>query len=187
MLQHCPTILKKRLGVMWIANTLSLWTIGTFHLKGLLCAKMCLELRPEASIVDIISNAKWECWGLIHPPTLLVHLWQRGRRPLRAFELSMHVIYYNWQGLQVGNSAGDDLLQNCDILCLQEPFLTKQDLDKLNSFNDNFHRAGTSTAILTMVVVRGWIAGGVATLWHKRLDWSWILWSWLVFCCMDKM
>lgn len=53
---------------------------------------------------------------------------------------------------------------------LARALLSKQDLDKLNSFNDNFHRAGTSTTVLTMVVVRGQIAGGVATLWHKRLD-----------------
>ncbi len=56
----------------------------------------------------------------------------------------------------------DKLMQNCDILCLQETFLSKQDLGKLNSFNDNFHGAGTSTTDLTMGIVRGRISGGVA-------------------------
>lgn len=64
----------------------------------------------------------------------------------------------------------DNLLQSCDILCLQETFLPKQDLGKLNSFNDSFHGAGESTADFTMGVVRGRIAGGVAILWHKKLD-----------------
>lgn len=64
----------------------------------------------------------------------------------------------------------DNLLQSCDIVCLQETFLPKQDLGKLNSFNDSFHRAGESMTDLTMGVVRGRIAGGVAILWHKKLD-----------------
>lgn len=65
----------------------------------------------------------------------------------------------------------DNLLQTCDILlCLQETFLSKQDLGGLNSFNDNFHGAGESTVDFTRGIVRGWIAGGVAILWHKKLD-----------------
>lgn len=64
----------------------------------------------------------------------------------------------------------DNLLQKCDILCLQETFLPKQDLGKLNSFNDSFHGSGESTVDLTMGIVRGRISGGVAILWHKKLD-----------------
>lgn len=49
--------------------------------------------------------------------------------------------------LRVGQSAGDEarrmaidnLLDNCDILCIQGDIFSKQDLEKLNSFNDNFH------------------------------------------------
>ena len=89
----------------------------------------------------------------------------------------MCVVSYNCRGLRVGCSAGDgarrsvvdNLLQTCN-LCLQETFLPKQDLGKLNYFNDNFHGAGESTADLTMGIVRGRIAGGVAILWHKKLD-----------------
>lgn len=78
----------------------------------------------------------------------------------------------------MGQSAGDkahrivvdNLLENCDILCMQETFLAKQDLEKLNSLNDNFHGAGESTTDLSMGIVRGRIPGGVAILWNKKLD-----------------
>ena len=64
----------------------------------------------------------------------------------------------------------DNLLQKCDIPCLQETFLPKQDLGKLNSLNDNFHGAGESSTDPSLVIVRGRIAGGVAIPWHKKLD-----------------
>ena len=90
----------------------------------------------------------------------------------------MRVVSYNVRGLRVGPTAADkarrlvvnNLLKDCEILCLQETFLPKQDLDKLNSFNDNFHGAGESTTDLSRGIVRGRIAGGVAILWHKKLD-----------------
>ena len=90
----------------------------------------------------------------------------------------MQVGSYNCRGLRLGKSEGDrsrrivvdNLLQHCDILCLQETFLPKQDLGKLNCFNDNFHGAGESTTDLSLGIVRGRIAGGVAILWHKKLD-----------------
>lgn len=64
----------------------------------------------------------------------------------------------------------DNLLQNCDILCLQETFLSKQDLGGLNSLHVNFHGAGESTTDLSQGIVRGRIPGGVAILWHKKFD-----------------
>ena len=90
----------------------------------------------------------------------------------------MRIGSYNCRGLRLGCGAGDrarrravdNLLLNCDILCLQETFLPKQDLGLLNSFIDNFHGAGESTTDLSMGIVRGRIAGGVAVLWHKKLD-----------------
>ena len=64
----------------------------------------------------------------------------------------------------------DSLLLKCDILCLQETFLPKQDLGLLNSFNGSFHGAGESTTDLSLGIVRGRIAGGVAIVWHEKLD-----------------
>ena len=64
----------------------------------------------------------------------------------------------------------DQLLEHCDILCLQETFLAKQDLKGLNSINDSFHGAGESTTDLTLGIRRGRIPGGVAILCNKKLD-----------------
>ena len=56
------------------------------------------------------------------------------------------------------------------MYCMPETFLAKQDLEKLNSLNDNFHGAGESTTDFGMGIVRGRISGGVAILWNKNLD-----------------
>ena len=90
----------------------------------------------------------------------------------------MHDTSYNCRGLRLGDSLGDrarrvvvdNLLEKCDILCLQETFLSKKDLGGLNSLHDNIHGAGESTTDLSHSIVRGRIPGGVAILWHKTLD-----------------
>lgn len=64
----------------------------------------------------------------------------------------------------------DNLLQNTDIVCIQETFLSKQDLDKLNSVNDYFYGVGESTTDLSLGIVRGRIPRGVVILWHKKYD-----------------
>ena len=56
------------------------------------------------------------------------------------------------------------------FLFIQDTFLAKQDLYKLNSVNNDFHGAGESTTDLSMGIVRGRIPGGVAILWHKKYD-----------------
>ena len=53
----------------------------------------------------------------------------------------IRVVSYNSRGLRLGHGAGDNvqrividkLLENTDILCIQETFLVKQDLDQLNA------------------------------------------------------
>ncbi len=50
---------------------------------------------------------------------------------------------------------------------MQETFLAKKDLEKLNSLSDNFHGAGESTTDLGMVIVSGRILQGVAILQNK--------------------
>ena len=67
-------------------------------------------------------------------------------------------------GLRVGQSAGDkdwrsvvdSLHAECDILCLQETFIAKQDLEKLNTLNENFLRVGESTTDLSKARA-GWL------------------------------
>lgn len=48
--------------------------------------------------------------------------------------------------------------------------MSKQELDKLNSVNVDFHGAGESTTDLSLGIVQGRIPGGVAIMWHKKYD-----------------
>ena len=90
----------------------------------------------------------------------------------------MRVVSYNARGLRVGHTAADrsrrlvvdTLLDESDIVCLQETWMAKQDLDKLNTLHKNFHGAGESTTDLNMRIVHGRIAGGVAILWNIKYD-----------------
>ena len=85
---------------------------------------------------------------------------------------------YNARGLRVGHSEADKsrrfvvdkLLETSDVLCIQETFLPKQDLERLNSLHNDFYGAGESTTDLSNNIVRGRIPGGVAILWNKKYD-----------------
>ena len=115
--------------------------------------------------------------------------------------MNICVVSYNARGLRVGHSETDKsrrvvvdkLMERCDILCVQETFLAKQDLGGLNSIHRDFHGAGESTTDLSAEVVRGRIPGGVATMWNKKydrlvnvirlgVDWA----VGLELCCNDK-
>ena len=90
----------------------------------------------------------------------------------------MRVVSYNSRGLRVGHTAADKarrlvvdtLFENLDVLCIQEIWMAKQDLDKLNSLHPNFHGAGESTTNFSTRIVRGRIVGGVAILWNVKYD-----------------
>uniref|UniRef100_A0A3P9KQQ7 Reverse transcriptase domain-containing protein n=1 Tax=Oryzias latipes TaxID=8090 RepID=A0A3P9KQQ7_ORYLA len=90
----------------------------------------------------------------------------------------MRIVSYNTRGLRTGHSVADKssryvvdkLLNECDVLCLQETWLAKQDLDNLNSLHVDFHGAGESTTDLSTRIVRGRIPGGVAILWNVKYD-----------------
>ena len=92
--------------------------------------------------------------------------------------MDISILSYNCRGLRLGQSAVDkarciiidQLLEHCDIWCLQETFLAKQDLKELNSISDSFHGAGESTTDLSLGIKRGRIPGVVAILWNKKLD-----------------
>ena len=90
----------------------------------------------------------------------------------------MNVVFYNSRGLPLGQGAGaraqrvviDKLLDSAEVLCIQETFLAIQDLDKLNSLHCDFLGAGESSTDLNSRILRGRIPGGVAILWHKKID-----------------
>lgn len=92
--------------------------------------------------------------------------------------MNINIVSYNARGLRVGHSNADKsrrfvvdkLLETYDVLCVQETFLPKQDLERLNSLHKDFYGAGESTTDLSTEIVRGRISGGVAVLWHKKFD-----------------
>ena len=44
---------------------------------------------------------------------------------------------FNCNGFKSFHQSAEAMLSNCDILCLQETMLTKQECSLLNSFHDN--------------------------------------------------
>ena len=92
--------------------------------------------------------------------------------------MNISVVSYNARGLRVGHSESDKscrvivdkLFERHDILCIQETFLPKKDLERLNMIHGDFHGVGESTTDLCEKVIRGRIPGGVAILWNKKYD-----------------
>ena len=62
------------------------------------------------------------------------------------------------------------LLEKGDIVCMQDTWYSKQDLDILNNLHPNFSGTGVSTTYYQDGLVRGHPPGGVAILWRKNLD-----------------
>ena len=59
---------------------------------------------------------------------------------------------------------------NCDIICLQEIWYSKQDLGMLNSLHQDFHGTGAATIDYRDNLYRGHPPGGVAILWRSHYD-----------------
>lgn len=75
----------------------------------------------------------------------------------------------------------DKLLEQCEIMCLQETWLAKHDLDGLNALHPNFHGAGESINDLRDKMVRieyrqniGWCGklDPVVTVVGLNVDWA---------------
>ena len=93
--------------------------------------------------------------------------------------VSFNIVSYNTRGLHLGQSVADksrrlvveNLFQEqIDILCLQETWLAKQDLNGINNLHPHYHGIGESTTDLNNRLVQGRIPGGVALLWHTKYE-----------------
>ena len=60
--------------------------------------------------------------------------------------------------------------QDVDIICLQETWLSKQELNCLNTLHTDFHGSGVATVDYRDGLRRGHNPGGVAIMWRKRFD-----------------
>ena len=63
-----------------------------------------------------------------------------------------------------------ELCNTCDIICLQETWLSKQNLDFLASIQTDFHGTGISSFDDGDGMLEGSPFGGTAILWHKKLQ-----------------
>ena len=110
--------------------------------------------------------------------------------------MNICVASYNARGLRVGHSETDKsrrfvvdkILERCDILCVQETFLAKQDLEGLNSLHNDFHGAGESTTDLSAKIVRGgsqegWPRFGIKNLTKELMSYGWELTGLLQLSC----
>ena len=60
--------------------------------------------------------------------------------------------------------------QDVDIICLQETWLSKQELNCLNTLHTDFHGSGVAIVDYRDGLRRGHNPGGVAIMWRKRFD-----------------
>ena len=90
----------------------------------------------------------------------------------------MKIVSYNCRGLPSSaqklhhRPSVANILNNpdVDIVCLQETWLSKQDLNCLNTLHVDFHGVGAATVDYRDGLRRGHNPGGVAIMWRKCLD-----------------
>ena len=63
-----------------------------------------------------------------------------------------------------------EVIKKNQIICLQETWFSKQDLESLNSLVENYHGFGVSTTDYSKRLISGHPPGGVAIMWHKDID-----------------
>ena len=63
-----------------------------------------------------------------------------------------------------------DILSKCDILCLQELMISKQDCHMLNSCHRDYLGYGVSPVDASLGVLRGRPYGGVGFVWKHAID-----------------
>ena len=84
--------------------------------------------------------------------------------------MAVNIISFNYYGFKSFEPYIDSLLAKCDILCLQELMLTKQECMLLNSCHSDYYGYGVSPVDATLGIISGRPYGGVGFLWKKGLD-----------------
>ena len=84
--------------------------------------------------------------------------------------MAVNIKSFNCNGFKSFEPYIDSLLAKCDILCLQELMLTKQECMLLNSCHSDYYGYGVSPVDATLGIISGRPYGGVGFLWKKGLD-----------------
>ena len=91
---------------------------------------------------------------------------------------TLRLVSFNCRGLPCDNNSlykrpsWQLLLDDTrnDIICLQETWYTKQDLQHLNDVHPDFHGTGVSTIDSTGGPIYGHPPGGVCIMWRGKFD-----------------
>ena len=75
--------------------------------------------------------------------------------------MEINIAYFNCNGFKGFMPFLSDLLIKCDVLCLQEVMLTKQDCYLLNTCNDSYVGWGVSPVDASCGILSGRPYGGV--------------------------
>ena len=100
--------------------------------------------------------------------------------------MAVRCLSYNCNGLKSFMPNMNDVLNKCDLLCLQELMITKQDCNILNNCHNDWNGFAVSHVDASLGVIRGRPNGGVGFLWQKILDNNIVIlnspYDWL--CCV---
>ena len=77
---------------------------------------------------------------------------------------------FNCNGFRSAEKEIFDMLDSCDIMCLQELMICKQDCPVLQSFHNYFYGHATSPVDDTCGILQGRPYGGVGVMWRKSLN-----------------
>ena len=86
--------------------------------------------------------------------------------------MGCRILSINCNGFKSFVPLLNNVLSTCDILCVQELMLLKQECHILNNVHDDFYGYGISPVDCTKGVLSGRPYGGVGFLWRKSLDLS---------------
>ena len=84
--------------------------------------------------------------------------------------MDLRILSLNCNGLKSSIPVLGAVLDTCDILCLQEIMITKQECDILNTLHDDFYGVAFSPVDATLGVISGRPFGGVGIMWRKSVD-----------------
>ena len=86
--------------------------------------------------------------------------------------IGFRIASYNCNSVRTATSKNviHGLCGNCDVICLQELQITKQQLPILSELHDDFYAYGTAPVDMGEGMLRGRPHGGMAILWRKNLD-----------------
>ena len=91
----------------------------------------------------------------------------KSRNAIITFNL--RVCSYNCKNIKTSLTEINELLDLCDILFLQETWLSKQELPILSGIHDDFYGRGVSSFDDSSGLLSGRPFGGIAIFWRKAL------------------